>query len=74
MYKVELSEEAQRFYGDCDKPIAKKLARCFDALEKNPREGNNVNRSKGSSLDLTAIALAIYASFIRSTIKLLPCL
>jgi mRNA interferase RelE/StbE len=47
MYKVELSDEARRFYDRCDKPVAKKLARCFEALEKNPREGNNVKPLKG---------------------------
>ena len=36
MYRVELSEEAQRFYDRCDKPVAKKLARCFRALKKTP--------------------------------------
>jgi mRNA interferase RelE/StbE len=49
MYRVELSQEAQRFYDRCDKPIAKKLARCFQSLEKNPREGNNVKLLKGNS-------------------------
>jgi mRNA-degrading endonuclease RelE of RelBE toxin-antitoxin system len=38
MYSVELSQEAQRFYRRCDKPTAKKLARCFQSLEKNPRQ------------------------------------
>ena len=47
MYKVELSREAQRFYNQCDKPIAKKLARCFQSLEKNPRQRNNVKPLKG---------------------------
>ena len=47
MYSVELSPEARAFYDRCDKPIAKKLARCFTSLEKNPREGNNVKSLKG---------------------------
>jgi mRNA interferase RelE/StbE len=47
MYRVELSREAQRFYDRCDKPVAKKLARCFQSLENNPREGNNVKPLKG---------------------------
>jgi len=47
MYKIELSQEAQRFYERCDKPIAKKLARCFQSLEKDPRQGNNVKPLKG---------------------------
>jgi mRNA interferase RelE/StbE len=47
MYKLELSREAQQFYGRCDKPVAKKLARCFRSLEKNPREGNNIKPLRG---------------------------
>jgi mRNA interferase RelE/StbE len=47
MYKVELSSEAQRFYGRCDQPVAKKLARCFESLESNPRQGNNIKPLKG---------------------------
>ena len=47
MYRVELSREAQRYYDTCDKPIATKLARCFEALERNPRAGNNVKALKG---------------------------
>lgn len=47
MYKLELSREAERFYRQCDAPLAKKLARCFQSLEKNPRQGNNVKPLKG---------------------------
>lgn len=47
MYKVELSREAQQFYERCDKAVSKKLARCFESLERNPRLGNNVKALKG---------------------------
>ena len=47
MYEVELSRDAQRFYQRCDKPAAKKLARCFAALETDPRAGNNIKPLKG---------------------------
>jgi mRNA interferase RelE/StbE len=47
MYSVELSREAQRFYERCDITIYKKLSRCFAALERNPRVGNNVKALKG---------------------------
>lgn len=47
MYRLELSHEAQQFYDRCDKPVAKKLARCFRSLEKNPREGNNIKPLRG---------------------------
>ncbi len=33
MYSVELSAEARQFYDRCDKPIAKKLARCFYTID-----------------------------------------
>jgi mRNA interferase RelE/StbE len=47
MFRVELSREAQRFYERCDKTVSKKLSRCFESLEKNPRVGNNVKALKG---------------------------
>lgn len=47
MFKVELSREAQRFYERCDKSISKKLDRCFQALERDPRTGNNIKALKG---------------------------
>lgn len=47
MYRLELSREAERFFGRCDKAAAKKLVRCFRSLEQNPREGNNVKALKG---------------------------
>jgi hypothetical protein len=69
MFNVELSREAQRFYDRADKPVAKKLARCFELLEKNPRKGNNIKPLKVGSADPTAIALEIFASFTRSTTR-----
>ena len=47
MYKVELSREAQRFYERSDQPASRKLARCFETLEKDPRAGNNIKALKG---------------------------
>ena len=47
MYELVLSREAQRFYQRQGKPAAGKLARCFAALEKDPRGGNNVKPLKG---------------------------
>ncbi len=47
MYKLELSREAQRFFERADKSVAKKLARCFQSLEADPRAGNNVKALKG---------------------------
>ena len=47
MYKVELSREAQRFYERSDKPVSKKLARCLESLEADPKAGNNIKPLKG---------------------------
>ena len=47
MFEVELSREAQRYFQHCDKAAAKKLRRCFESLERNPRAGNNVEALKG---------------------------
>ncbi len=37
MYKVELSLSAEKFYLKCDKILTKKLVKCFQHLEQNPR-------------------------------------
>src|SRR5438093_1233270 len=47
MYKVILAREAERAYAQADAPLARKLARCFEALETDPRAGNNVKRLSG---------------------------
>lgn len=47
MYEVELSREAGRFLQRCDIGLARKLARCFAALERAPRRGNNIKALKG---------------------------
>jgi hypothetical protein len=62
MYKLELSREAQRFYERTDKSVAKKLARCFQSLETDPRLAATSKPSKARSPVPSATALAIYAS------------
>jgi mRNA interferase RelE/StbE len=47
MYKVDLSAKAQKFYRKADQPLAKKLARCFEQLEQEPRQHANVKQLKG---------------------------
>src|SRR5437016_3605399 len=37
MYRVILAREADRAYTRADAPLARKLARCFEALEIDPR-------------------------------------
>lgn len=47
MYSVVLSRESDRFFQRGDKITARKLSRCFQTLEGNPRGGNNVKALKG---------------------------
>ena len=47
-YKVVLSLSAEKFYLKCDKSLAKKLVRCFQNLENNPRYHPNIKSLKGN--------------------------
>ena len=47
MFEVFLSPEAADFYGDADRPLAQKLARCFAQLESNPTQHANIKRLRG---------------------------
>lgn len=47
MYKVDLSEKVKKFYAKTDQPLAKKLARCFEQLEQEPRQHANTKSLKG---------------------------
>ena len=47
MFEVILSPEAQDFFEEADHPLAKKLARCFSQLERDPRRHNNIRRLSG---------------------------
>lgn len=46
-YEVRLLPDAERFYQKADRPLAGKLARCFEQLERNPRQHNNIRALKG---------------------------
>jgi mRNA interferase RelE/StbE len=45
---VELSTKAQDFYKEANQPLAKKLARCFEQLEKEPRHHGNIKPLQGN--------------------------
>ena len=47
MYKVDLSSNAQNFYTNADRPLAQKLAHCFEQLEQEPRHHSSIKRLKG---------------------------
>lgn len=48
MFEVILSPEAKDFFEAADKPLARKLARCFEQLERDPRRHNNIKRLTGN--------------------------
>lgn len=47
MFEVILSPEAQEFFAAIDRPLAKKLARCFAQLEREPRRHNSIKLFTG---------------------------
>ena len=47
MFEVILSPEAADFFAAADRPLARKLARCFTQLETEPRRHNNVKHLSG---------------------------
>ncbi len=47
MFEVVLSPESQDFYAAADKPLAKKLVRCFMQLEREPRMHNAIKMLSG---------------------------
>ena len=47
MFEVVLSPEADEFYADAELSLARKLARCFAQLEREPRRHNNIKRLTG---------------------------
>lgn len=51
MFEVILSPEAREFYANADRPLARKLARSFAQLEREPRRHNNIKRLSGEYAD-----------------------
>lgn len=47
MFEVVLSPAASEFFAAADRPLASKLARCFERLETDPLRGNNIKRLTG---------------------------
>ena len=48
MFEVILSPEAKTFFARADRPLARKLARSFAQLERDPRRHNNIKRLTGA--------------------------
>ena len=47
MFSVQLMPQPLRFYLDADSPLSRKLARCFEQLEANPRAHPNMIPLRG---------------------------
>ncbi len=47
MFEVLLLPEAEKFYKKAQRPLAKKLARCFARLEADPRKHANIKPLTG---------------------------
>jgi mRNA interferase RelE/StbE len=48
MYEVILYPNAQAFYAAADNALAKKIARCLEQLEQNPRSHPDIRPLKGN--------------------------
>lgn len=47
MFEVALSSEAEEFFASAQGPLARKLARCFVQLEREPKRHSSIRRLKG---------------------------
>lgn len=47
MYSVILAPAPRKVYAHADRPLAKKLARCFGQLETDPHRHGNIKALKG---------------------------
>jgi mRNA interferase RelE/StbE len=47
MYEVLLHPDAQNVYANADQALVKKIARCLQQLEQNPRSHPNIKSLKG---------------------------
>ena len=48
MYEMVFTREAQKAYERADKPLVRRLHRCFDRLCRNPYEHPSIKRLRGS--------------------------
>lgn len=52
MFEVVLSPEVEEFIASAQRPLARKLVRCFAQLEREPRRHSNIRRLKGEMAGL----------------------
>ena len=60
MYEVLLHPDAQNVYANADKALAKKIARCLQQLEQNPRTHSNIKALKGDFAGLYRYRMGDY--------------
>jgi mRNA interferase RelE/StbE len=65
MYKVQLSTKAQKFYQKADRPLAQKLAKCFEQLEQEPHHHPNVKPLSGNLAGLYRYRVGDYRVIYR---------
>jgi mRNA interferase RelE/StbE len=60
MYEVLLHPDAQNVYVNADKALAKKITRCLQQLEQNPRAHPNIKALKGDLAGLYRYRIGHY--------------
>jgi mRNA interferase RelE/StbE len=60
MYEVLLHPDAQNVYANADKALAKKITRCLQQLEQNPRSQPNIKALKGDLAGLYRYRIGDY--------------
>ena len=60
MYSVLLHPDAQKVYVSADRALAKKIARCLQQLEQNPRSHPNIKPLKGEYAGLYRYRIGDY--------------
>jgi mRNA interferase RelE/StbE len=60
MFRVELSRDAERFFAEAERSLARKLARCFRQLEQEPRRHRNITPLKGDLAGLFRFRVGDY--------------
>lgn len=60
MYEVLLHPDAQKVYANADKALSKKIVRCLQQLEENPRSHPNIKALKGDFAGLYRYRMGDY--------------
>jgi len=52
MFEVSLTPAAEDFFATAQRPLERKLIRCFEQLEQEPRRHSNIRRLQGAMAGL----------------------